>query len=95
MLPSEMVVVPIVFGMPTAVVLVKMWFRHKERMAQLRAPPVREHGLESRLERVEQAGDAIAVEMERVGEGQRFLTKLLSERSPVSPKGVGSGTGRE
>ena len=38
MLPSEMVVVPIVFGMPTAVVLVKMWFRHKERMAQLGAP---------------------------------------------------------
>ena len=30
--------------------------------------------------RLEQAIDAIAVELERVGEGQRFVTKLLAER---------------
>ena len=29
------------------------------------------------LKRVEQQVDAIAIEMERVGEGQRFLTKVL------------------
>lgn len=34
---------------------------------------------EGRLERIEQAVDAIAVEVERVSEGQRFVTKLLSE----------------
>lgn len=33
----------------------------------------------SRLERIEQAVDAIAVEVERISEGQRFTTKLLSE----------------
>lgn len=38
--------------------------------------------LEQRLERMEQAIDAIAVEMERVSEGQRFTTRLLSERAP-------------
>ncbi|MFN2635996.1 MAG: hypothetical protein ABR585_03085 [Gemmatimonadaceae bacterium] len=32
-----------------------------------------------RLERIEQSVDAIAVEIERVSEGQRFVTKLLSE----------------
>ncbi len=32
-----------------------------------------------RLERVENAVEAIALEIERVGEGQRFVTKLLSE----------------
>lgn len=32
-----------------------------------------------RLERIEQAVEAIAVEVERVSEGQRFVTKLLSE----------------
>ncbi|MEP6905960.1 MAG: hypothetical protein ABI875_07725 [Gemmatimonadales bacterium] len=32
-----------------------------------------------RLERIEQAVDAIAVEVERISEGQRFTTKLLSE----------------
>ncbi|HEY1952741.1 MAG TPA: hypothetical protein VGG76_08035 [Gemmatimonadaceae bacterium] len=32
-----------------------------------------------RLERLEQGMDAIAIEIERVSEGQRFVTKLLSE----------------
>ena len=35
---------------------------------------------EARLERIEQAVDAIAVEIERISEGQRFTTKLLSDR---------------
>jgi hypothetical protein len=34
----------------------------------------------ARLERMEQAIDAIAVEVERISEGQRFTTRLLSER---------------
>ncbi|MGK2935810.1 MAG: hypothetical protein ACSLFE_11295 [Gemmatimonadaceae bacterium] len=34
---------------------------------------------EGRLERIEQAVEAIAVEVERVSEGQRFVTKLMSE----------------
>ena len=33
----------------------------------------------SRLERIEQAVDAIAVEVERISEGQRFTTKVMSE----------------
>jgi hypothetical protein len=33
----------------------------------------------TRLERIEQAVDAIAVEIERISEGQRFTTRLLSE----------------
>ena len=37
--------------------------------------------LEARLERLEQGVEAIAIEVERVAEGQRFATKLLSERS--------------
>ena len=36
-----------------------------------------------RLERIEQAMDAIAIEVERVSEGQRFVTRLLSERAPA------------
>jgi len=37
--------------------------------------------MEARLERMEHAVDAIAVEIERISEGQRFTTKLLSERT--------------
>jgi hypothetical protein len=33
-----------------------------------------------RLERMETAIDSIAVEVERISEGQRFTTKLLSEK---------------
>lgn len=35
-----------------------------------------------RLERLEQSVDAVAVEIERISEGQRFVTRLLSTGSP-------------
>lgn len=41
---------------------------------------------EARLERIEQAVDAIALEVERISEGQRFITGLLSEQPHLSPK---------
>ena len=40
-----------------------------------------------RLERMEQAIDAVAVETERISEGQRFTTKLLSERTKDHAEG--------
>jgi flagellar biosynthesis GTPase FlhF len=42
-----------------------------------------------RLQRIEQAVDAMAIEIERISEGQRFTTKLLSSRAdaPVSLNG--------
>ncbi|HST07967.1 MAG TPA: hypothetical protein VLJ83_07325 [Gemmatimonadaceae bacterium] len=36
---------------------------------------------DQRLARLEQAVDAIALEIERISEGQRFTTRLLSEQS--------------
>ncbi len=33
-----------------------------------------------RLERMEQAIEAVAVEVERISEGQRFVTRVLGER---------------
>jgi hypothetical protein len=53
----------------------------------------------ARLERMEQAIDSVAVEVERISEGQRFTTKLLAERvrEPAAaplPNAVGEGTGR-
>ena len=35
---------------------------------------------ENRLRHLEQAVDAIAIEIERISEGQRFTTKLLSQK---------------
>ena len=38
------------------------------------------HELMDRLTRLDQAVDSIAVEVERIGEGQRFVTRVLAER---------------
>ena len=35
----------------------------------------------ARLERMEHAIDSIAIEVERISEGQRFTTKLLSDKA--------------
>jgi len=37
-----------------------------------------------RMERLEQAVDTVALEIERISESQRFLTKLMAERQPVA-----------
>lgn len=42
----------------------------------------------ARLERMEQAIDSIAIEVERISEGQRFTTKLLAERNNEPASGV-------
>jgi hypothetical protein len=43
----------------------------------------------ARLERIEQAVEAMAVEVERISEGQRFITKLMSEaRLPAGAAGT-------
>jgi hypothetical protein len=49
-------------------------------------PPKIPLELTGRLERMEQAIDSIAVEVERISEGQRFTTKLLSERPQGAPQ---------
>jgi hypothetical protein len=46
----------------------------------------------NRLERMDQALEAIAIEVERISEGQRFTTKLLSEGRPGEPRQVPSST---
>lgn len=45
-----------------------------------------------KLERLEASVDAIAIEIERISEGQRFVTKLLSESQPAPMLGAGQRT---
>ena len=47
------------------------------------APVVRNTDDSERLERVEQAVETIAIEVERISEGQRFVTKLLAQPNGV------------
>src|SRR5205809_7188759 len=49
----------------------------------------------NRLERIEQSLEAVAIEVERISEGQRFTTKLLSEgRAPVPQISASSAQNR-
>jgi len=44
-------------------------------------------GISERLDQMQQAIDAIALETERISEGQRYTTKLLSEKPKDVPRG--------
>ena len=75
--------IPIVaIGVPIA----RAYARRLERGPNAPAIPP---DVAARLERMEQAIDSIAVEVERISEGQRFTTKLLAERVAPPPS---SGT---
>jgi hypothetical protein len=54
-------------------------------------------GLEDsqRLQRMEQAIESIALEVERIGEAQRFTTKLLADRQPDAVARIASVPRRE
>ena len=87
--PVEIILVPAVFGIPGIVIMTKMWFSHKEKMAGLGGPRQGTAITDARFERLEQAVESIAIEIERVSEGQRFVTKLLSERVPPGQLAAG------
>ena len=57
--------------------------RKKEEVRQAESVP---SVTEARLARIEQAVDAIALEVERISEGQRFTTKLLTEQNQMLPR---------
>jgi hypothetical protein len=91
--PGEVAIVAIVFGTSafTLLSLARMRLRGKERNNALSDPAVDE-----RLYRIEQAVDAMALEIERMSESQRFTTKLLAERLPSSVEALpGADRGRQ
>jgi len=60
--------------------------------AQSRNPQIPSE-VAARLERMEQAIDSVALEVERISEGQRFTTKLLSEGKSASDARHSAPTG--
>lgn len=66
-------------------VLAPVAFGFVWRSLRRTAAPTLPHGWNEhlqRMERLEQAVDTIAIEIERISEGQRFLTKTLADRTP-------------
>jgi len=67
-------VISLTLGFP----LVRAYVKRKDQ-----APPRELVNLEARLGQMNSALDAMSIEIERISENQRFLTKLLAEREPV------------
>jgi hypothetical protein len=64
-----------VLMIPIVVALTRrLWVRGGRRTVDIDDSP--------RLQRMEQAIESIAVEVERIGEAQRFTAKVLAERQP-------------
>jgi hypothetical protein len=83
---DPMLVIPLAGMAVGAIFIVTVGTIIREAIGKSKAPDSRLlAGVERRLERIEQAIDTMAVEVERISEGQRFTTKLLSERSPAAP----------
>jgi regulator of sirC expression with transglutaminase-like and TPR domain len=78
--PEDIGLAAVIFGTMsvTIISLARMKFNAATRREKLPDAAV-----EDRLERIEQAVDAIAVEVERMSESQRYTTKLLAERLPT------------
>jgi hypothetical protein len=68
--------VAVVLGYP----VVRAWTRRWENRGAAQIPS----DVSTRLARIETAVDSIAVEIERIAENQRFLTKLQAERAPLA-----------
>jgi hypothetical protein len=59
-------------------------YRRFKRRGQTKAPEQISSESPERLERLERGMEAIAIEIERISEGQRFVTNLLAEsRTPA------------
>ena len=80
---DEDIVVPIAFfltaiilaiGIPLVRGIVRRWDRRGD-------VPVVPSDTAARLERIEQAIDAMSIEVERIAEGQRFVTRLMTDRA--------------
>lgn len=66
----------IIIGLP----LVRAIARRVERGAQ--KPAQIPQQMQAQMEHLMQSVDAIAIEVERISEGQRFATKMLAEKKP-------------
>ncbi len=65
----------VALGIPIIRIIARRFERHDA------APPASLARIDERLSRLEAGIDAIAIEVERISEGQRFTAKLLAERA--------------
>lgn len=68
----------------TTVTFITLWVRARERAIRATVDSKRQVDPQTDIDRLVNAVDAIAVEVERISEAQRFTTKVLVERNDTS-----------
>ncbi|MFN2398530.1 MAG: hypothetical protein ABR543_07785 [Gemmatimonadaceae bacterium] len=68
--------------------MLKTYLTHREKMKGLSMTKQGLASSDQRLARVEQAVESIAIEIERISAGQRYLTKLLNDHAQPLSSGV-------
>lgn len=79
---EEEMVAMVVFFIAAAIsvkVVASTWLKHHENKMKYMSAP-KDVEISVRMQRIEQALDSIAIEVERISENQRFTTRLLTER---------------
>ena len=76
--PDEVFIIPIVFTIFVLFPLAIAWARRLWKKPVAGPAPIPPELLE-RMSRIEHAVESVAEEVERIGEGQRFVTKLFAE----------------
>ena len=94
-IPQEAVDISIAFFLTVAAIIIflplaRAFARRMDRRSATGQIPAE---VSSQLEHLNQAVDAIALEVERISEGQRFTTRLLTEQRETAP-GLTTGANR-
>ncbi|HMG69960.1 MAG TPA: hypothetical protein VK544_02525 [Gemmatimonadaceae bacterium] len=91
-IPPQAVDITVAFFLMLAVIIIglplaRAFARRMDRKSS--ASPQISGEISSQLAHLSQSVDAIALEVERISEGQRFTTRLLSEQKQSLPTGAG------
>ena len=73
--------------------IVTTWIKYRAKRVVSADLTARLGEISDRMAKLDNAVDAMAVEVERISEGQRFVTKVLAERgtAPALPDGARAG----
>jgi hypothetical protein len=95
-IPQQVVDISIAFFMMVAIIIIglplaRAFSRRMDRKVGQAQIPAE---IATQLDHLSQAVDAIAVEVERISEGQRFTTRLISEQRGSAPQTLPTGSAR-
>ncbi len=89
-IPGELIPIIALLIIPVTAIGVPLARAVARRIDRQAVQPRIPSDVSARLERLEQGMDAIAIEVERISEGQRFVTKLLAEKHGTANRVTGS-----